>query len=90
MSKRNETGSFIETWMDLQTVLQSEVREKPILYINPYMWNLKKWYRWSSLQSRNRDSDVENKHMDTKGEEGGGMNWEMGIDIYTLLMLRIK
>ena len=31
-----------------------------------------------------RDTDVENKHMDTKGYKGrsGGMNWETGIDIY--------
>ena len=35
------------------------------------MWNLEKWYRWTSLQSRNRDTDVENKLMDTKGERGG-------------------
>ena len=28
--------------------------------------------------------------MDTKGEGGGGMNWEIGIDIYTLLTLCIK
>ena len=26
--KRNETGSFVETWMDLETVLQSEVSQK--------------------------------------------------------------
>ena len=26
--KRNETGSFVETWMDLETVIQSEVSEK--------------------------------------------------------------
>ena len=42
------------------------------------------------LQSRNRDTDVENKRMDTKGEGGGGMNWEIGIDIYMLLILCIK
>ena len=56
------------------------------------MWNIEKWYRWSYLQSRNRDTDVENKRMDTKGENGGGggMNWEIGIDIYTLLILCIK
>ena len=35
--------------------------------------------------------DIENKCMDTKGERvGGGMNWEIGIDIYTLLILCIK
>ena len=42
--KRNEIGSFAETWMDLETVIQSE-REKQISYINAYMWNLEKWYR---------------------------------------------
>ena len=26
--KRNEIGSFVETWMDLQTVIQSEVSQK--------------------------------------------------------------
>ena len=27
-TKRNEIGSFVETWMDLETVIQSEVRQK--------------------------------------------------------------
>ena len=36
------------------------------------MWNLEKWYRSTYVQSRNRDTDVENKHMDTKGEKGPG------------------
>ena len=44
------------------------------------MWNLEKWYRQTSLQGRNKHTDVENKHMDTKGE--GGVGW-IGIDIYT-------
>ena len=26
--KRNEIGSFVETWMDLETVVQSEVSQK--------------------------------------------------------------
>ena len=26
--KRNKIGSFVETWMDLETVIQSEVSEK--------------------------------------------------------------
>ena len=44
------------------------------------------------LQSRNRDTHVENKCMDTKGGElgggGGGMNWEIGVDIYTLICIK--
>ena len=46
--KGNEIGSSVETWMDLEAVIQSEVkseREKQISYINAYMWNLEKWYR---------------------------------------------
>ena len=46
-------------------------REKQISYNNAYTWNLEKRYRRSQLQSRNRDTDVENKYMDTKGERGG-------------------
>ena len=63
-------------------------------YINAYMWNLEKWYRWTGLQGRNRDTDVENKRMDTKEGErgkggGGGMNWEIGIDILYTNMYKI-
>ena len=42
--KRNKIGSFVLMWMDLESVIQSE-KEKKILYINAYMWNLEKWYR---------------------------------------------
>ena len=47
-----------------------------------------------SLQGRNRDTDVENKRMDTKwgkwqGDGGGGvMNWAIGIDMYTLICIK--
>ena len=45
--KRKEIGSFVETWMYLETFIQSEVsqKEKKISYINTYMWILEKWYR---------------------------------------------
>ena len=67
--KRHEIGSSIEMWIELETVIHSEVSQKQILYIIAYMWNLEKWYRQSYLQ--NRDTDVEkNKHMDTKGGKG--------------------
>ena len=45
------------------------------------MWNLEKWYRWSYVQSRNRDTEAQIKHMDTpRGKEGGGMDWEAVMD----------
>ena len=44
------------------------------MYVKAYMWNLGKWYRLTYVQSRNSDTDVENKYMDTKGEKGVGMS----------------
>ena len=42
------------------------------------------------MQNGNKDTEVEKKHMDTKGERGGRMNWEIVIDTYALLVLNIK
>ena len=70
---------------DCHTEWSKSEREKQISYDIIYMWNLEKWYRWTYLQGRNRDTDVENKLMDTKGGREGGMNWESGIDIYTTM-----
>ena len=39
------------------------------------------------MLSRNRDTDIENTCMDTRGGKEG---WEITMDIYTLLMLHIK
>ena len=75
---------------DCHTEWSKSEKEKQISYINAYMWNLEKWYRWTSLQGRNRDTDIENKRMDVKqgkrrgGGGGGVMNWAIGIDnVYT-------
>ena len=45
--KKNEIELFVVRWMDLESVVQSEVkseREKQIPYANTYLWNLKKWF----------------------------------------------
>ena len=42
-------------------------RERQISYDIAYMWNLKKGYKWTYLQNRNRVTDVENKLMVTRG-----------------------
>ena len=41
-----------------------------------YMWNLEKMYKRTSWQSRSKDTDIENKCMDAKGEGGGERNWD--------------
>ena len=44
--KRNTYESVLMRWMNLEPIIQSEVsqREKQILYINTYIWNLQGWY----------------------------------------------
>ena len=43
--KRNKVGSFVEMWMDPETVIQSEInqKEKNKYCILMDMWNLGKW-----------------------------------------------
>ena len=76
--KKNEI--FVEMWIDLE----SEEKNKYHI-LTTYVWNLKNWYRQSYLQSRNRDTVLENKCMDTTGDRSSWMNSEIGVYIYTLL-----
>ena len=64
--KRNEIGSFAETWMDLETVIQSEASQREE---NEYrvLTPVGEWYRGTCLQGRNRDADVENGCVDKVG-----------------------
>ena len=44
--KRNEIVSFAEMWMGLETIIHSKLeRQKQVLCMNAYMWNLGKWDR---------------------------------------------
>ena len=45
--KSNKIVPFAEKRMDLETVIDSEVRKKKKNYhiINAYTWNLEKWYQ---------------------------------------------
>ena len=51
------------------------------------MWNLKKGYKRTYLQSR--VTNVGNKLLLTR-KKGGGINWETGIGIYTLLYTKCE
>ena len=47
------------------------------------------------MQGRSRDTDAENKRMDTKGGKlrwvghGGVLNWAIGLDMYTLMCIKL-
>ena len=66
--------------MDLETVIQSEVRKiKTNIVCSCIYMEPKKWYRLTYLQGRNRDTEVENGYVDTGREAEGGTNWETRI-----------
>ena len=50
-------------------------REKQMSYINTYIWNLERQYWWTYFQDKSRDTDTENKLMDTGRVGGGGRGW---------------
>ena len=64
--KRNKTGPFAEMWMDLETVIQKD-KKNHILCVESRKMMLMNIF----LQSENRDTNAENKCMDTKGGKGG-------------------
>ena len=43
----------------------------------------KKWYKWTYSQNRNRVTDVENKFMVTKGEEGRDKLGDLDLYMHT-------
>ena len=64
--KKNELIPYAATWMDLEIIILAEERE--ISYDITYMLNLKKWYKWTYFQSRNRLIDIEKELMVIKVE----------------------
>ena len=77
--------------MNLETVIQGEVslkdKNKYIISLTCEIYTiLLKWYRGTYLQSRNTDTDIENKCIESKGGRSVGMNEEFGTDTFTLLI----
>ena len=59
---------FAATWMNLEMIILSHT-EKDKYDVILFIWGiLKKWYKWTYLQNRNRLTNIENKFMATKGE----------------------
>ena len=68
--------------------LLSELPGKPIRKmkscINAHLWNLEKWYRWTYLRGRNRDTDIENRLVDVVGKGEAGTSGESCMETYVL------
>ena len=64
-------------------------RETQMPYDSTYILNLKKWYKWTYLQNRNRLRLRKQTYGYQKGKVVvGGINWDFGIDTHTLLYLK--
>ena len=86
--KRNEVGSCVDMWMDLETVLQSEVNQKN-KYILMHTCGIQKtvyMILFAKQKQTHRCREQTYGHQEGKG----GLNWEIGIDAYTSLILCIK
>ena len=61
---------FAATWMDLESVSQSD-NEGEILYDIPYMWTLKRNDTNERTYKTERDSDLKNELMVARGKDCG-------------------
>ena len=88
--KRNEIGSFVETWMDLETVIQSEVsqKEKNKYRILTHIFGTQKNGTDEMVCRAEIDTEMQRTNVWTpRGESGiwggggggGGMSWEIGM-----------
>ena len=57
-------------------------RERQILYINTWVWNLERWHWWTHLQGNNGDADIENRLVETVEEREDGLNWDNSMETY--------
>ena len=92
--KRNEIGSCVETWMDLETVIQSEVsqKEKNKYRILTHICGIQKNGTDEPVCKAEIETQMQRTNIWTPRGEAevgwGGMNWEIGIDTYTLICIK--
>ena len=75
--KKNEIMPSVATWMDLESFILSEVRQRNIIWHPLYVRSNKKWYKWTYLQNRTRLTDLENRLMVIIRGKGylGNLGW---------------
>ena len=60
---------FVATWMDLEIIMPSKISQtEKNKYVILLIYGIRKRYKGTYLQNRNRPTDTENKLMVTKEE----------------------
>ena len=79
--KRNRIVPFAEIWIDLETVIQSEVsqKEKNRYCILMHIHGTEEDGTDLICKAEIRDTEVENKLLGTEMGRGDGMNWEIRL-----------
>ena len=82
---------FAATWMNLETIIQSEVslKEKGKYRIILLICGIQKNGTDELICTAKIESQMQKINLQLpRGERGGGMNWEIGINIYPLLNIK--
>ena len=81
---------FAATWMDLEIIILSKsVRERQISYDIAYIQNLKRKIQMNLFTEQKQTHRLRERTYDyQEGKVVGGIDWEFGIDMYTLLYLK--
>ena len=77
--------SFAATWMQLEIVILSELRERQIPYDVICMWNLKYGTEEPIYRPKQTHSHGEHTCGCQRGEGGSGMDGKFGVNSYKLL-----
>ena len=76
--KKNKIMLFVSTWMDLEIIILSEVRERQISYDIAYVWNLK--YDTNELIYKiEKDTDIDKRLVVAKGVIREGWIGSLGL-----------
>ena len=81
--KKNTFESVLMRWMKLEPIIQSEVsqKEKHQYSILMHIYGIQKDGNDNPVcETAKRDTDVQNRLLDSVGEGEGGMIWENGIE----------
>ena len=70
--KKNEIMPFAATWLDLESIILSEVRQRQIQYHVTYMWKLKKNDTNELINKTETDSQTLKTNLWLPKGKGGG------------------